>query len=111
MRVPLSYFPVILVGNTSSDTRIRLQARSLFLPPSLDPSASGILTLEPKVFDDMAMTVRADPQDRHRYRVTYPDGATSTSSSEGMVGVNDERMQCLLSSAKKDCAQYSPKKY
>lgn len=110
VKMTYAYFPVIFVKDDPSKNEVRLRAKSLFYPPSLDPSASGTMTLELKVFDDMAMTVRAAPQDSHRYLVTYPDGAIGTSSSGDVVGVEDERMQCLLSFGGARCAQYSPRK-
>lgn len=111
VRMRYAYFPVILMEDDPSNNKIRLQPKSLFFPPSFDPSASGMMILEVKVFGDMAMTVRTAPQDSRRYLVTYPDGATSTSSSRDTIGVEDERMQCLLSSGKQSCAQYVPKSY
>jgi len=110
VRMQYAYFPVILVKDTPQENEVRLRAKSLFFPPSLDPSSSGTMLLELKVFGDMAMTVRADPQDSRRYLVTYPDGTTGASSSVDTIGVEDERMQCLLSSGKTLCASYSPRK-
>ncbi|RIX84706.1 hypothetical protein [Acidovorax cavernicola] len=112
LRAELSYFPVIYIREDPSKNEVRLRSKSLFLPPSFDPPTSATLYLETNVFGDMAMTVRAAPQDRRSHLVTYPDGATGSSSSEGMVGVEDERMQCLLSSGKSQnrCAAYSPSK-
>lgn len=108
LNVSYEYFPVIYIKDDPSENEFRLQAKSLFFPPSLDPSESGTMILKPKVFVDRAMTVREDPQDRRSYLVGYPDGATGTSSYRDGVGVEDERMQCLLSPAKRDCTQFNP---
>jgi hypothetical protein len=110
VRAEFVYFPVILVKDDPSKNEVRLRPKSLFFPPNLDPSTSGTMTLEVRVFEDMAMTVRAAPQDTHRYLVTYPDGATGTSPYMDMVGVEDARMQCLLSTGKKSCAEYDPRR-
>ena len=110
VKAEFAYFPVILVKDDPSKNELRLRPKSLFFPPNLDPSASGTMTLEVRVVEDMAMTVRADPQESHRYLVTYPDGATGTSPYLDAVGVEDERMQCLLSAGKKSCAEYSPRR-
>ncbi|MFE1570783.1 hypothetical protein [Comamonas odontotermitis] len=108
VRVNFEYFPVVYLHDHPSENRFRLQKKSMFFPPSLDPSESGTMTLEPKVFGDMAMTVGEDPQSRRNYVVAYPDGAKGTSWSRDVVGVEDKRMQCLLSPAKQNCARFSP---
>ncbi|QIL82265.1 hypothetical protein G7047_21755 [Diaphorobacter sp. HDW4A] len=103
VRVSRIWFPVIAVDDDLAKNTLHLRARSLFIPPDLNPSASGSLILEFKVAEDMAMLVRPDPQNRGRVLVTYPDGATGTESSIGYVGVDDERMICLLAEKKRDC--------
>lgn len=109
VKMRIAYFPVIELKDAPLSNTIRLQPASLFLPPSFDPSASGTMMLEVKVIDEMAMTVREDPKDRHRYLVTYPDGAKGASRWRDTVGVEDERMQCLISLPKKDCTSYGPR--
>lgn len=103
-----TYFPVIYVHDDPSENTFRLERKFMFFPPTLDPSESGTMTLEPKVFGDMAMTVSENPQSRRNYVVGYPDGAKGTSWSRDGVGVEDERMQCLLPPAKQNCDQFSP---
>lgn len=110
VRAEFAYFPVIVLKDEPSKNELRLRPKSLFFPPNLDPSESGTMTLEVKVFEEMAMTVHADPHESYRYLVTYPDGATGTNTSIDTVGVEDARMQCLLSSGKKSCAEYSPRR-
>ena len=109
VRMQLPYFPVILVKDDPRQNELRLREKGLFIPPSFAPSASGMMILEWKVFDDKAMLVREDTESRYRYFVTYPDGATGTNTSVGQVGVEDERMQCLLTSGKQNCDQFAPR--
>lgn len=110
VRMRFEYFPVVFVKDDPSKNEVRLQPKSGFFPPSFDPSASGTMSLEPRVFDDMAMTVRTAPGDSRSYLVTYPDGATGTSPYMDLVGVEDKRMQCLLSSGKRRCDEFSPRR-
>ena len=110
VRMQLPYFPVILVKDDPRQNELQLRSKGLILPPGFDPSASGMMILEWQVFDDKAMLVREDTESRYRYFVTYPDGATGTNTSLGQVGVDDERMQCLLTAEKKNCDLFVPRK-
>ena len=110
VRMKLTHFPVILVRDDPRQNELRLRAEGLFIPPSFDPSASGMMILEWKVLDGMAMLVREDAGSRYRYEVTYPDGATGTDTSVGQVGVDDERMQCLLKPGRRNCDEFAPRK-
>lgn len=62
-RVQYSYIPVILVKGEPLKNEARLDLISGLIPPSFDPSTSITMTLEPKVFGDMAKTIRAAPKD------------------------------------------------
>lgn len=109
VRVKLAYFPVIFLRDQPLPNEMRLQPLSLYLPTHLDPTGSLTLMLEPRVAADKAMVVRADPQDSRWYLMTYPDGATGRSYSRDVIGVEDERMQCLLSASAQNCERFSPR--
>ena len=93
VRMRFQYFPVIYLADKPEQNSIRLQSSGFPDLPSFDPEESGIMILQFKVFNDLAMTATADPQNRYLYRTTYPDGATGSANS---VGVMDERMICLM---------------
>lgn len=93
VRMRFQYFPVIYLADKHEQNRIRLQSGGFPDLPSFDPVESGIMMLQFQVFNDLAMTARADPQNRYLYRTTYPDGATGSTTSVGMM---DERMICLM---------------
>lgn len=61
VRVQYSYIPVISMRGEPSKSEVRLKLTSGLVPPSFDPATSATMTLEPKVFGDMATTDRRAP--------------------------------------------------
>ncbi|MDR2299829.1 MAG: hypothetical protein LBE30_15965 [Comamonas sp.] len=105
------YFPVIYLADNPAQNSIKLQSGGFPDLPSFDPAESGTLMLQFKVFNDLAMTARVDPQNPYLYLTTYPDGATGATTS---AGVMDERMICLMqtraagSTDLQRCNRYAP---
>lgn len=96
VRMQLDYFPVIVQSDSVAKNQLRLRPRQLFMLPSFDPAESGILLLQPKVFDELPLIASSDPQSRYQYLLRYPDGSSGKASSLDQVGVNDGKMNCLL---------------
>ena len=104
-RITLDYFPVIFVEEKPAESELKLRAKTMFLPPDFDPSASGSLRLRIRMHEDKALTVSRDPKQRSSYLLHYPDGSTLTTNYRSGAGVDDARMRCLLSQRKQRCEQ------
>lgn len=106
IRMTLDYSPLIIQGDDAAKNQLKLRSKMLFMLPSFDPPESGILMLRTKVFEDMTLTARQNPESRYDYLLQYPDGSSGKASSQDTIGVNDSRMQCLLETGKSSCSKY-----
>lgn len=106
VRMALDYFPVIVMDADAAKNQLKLRPKTLLMLPSFDPPESGVMLLQAKVFEDMALTARKSSENRYDYVLNYPDGSTGKASSQDTIGVDDSRMQCLLETGKSKCSKY-----